>query len=70
MDFYELQNIIKTLRDEQGLTKEQIRIEISRRLEAETDDEYEDCDEVECGYDRPIAGVPLPPIDVMIDSCL
>ncbi len=68
MELYELQAIIRQLRDEKGMTREQIRQEIERRIEAETDDD--DYDEVECGYDRPIAGVPLPPIDIMIDSCL
>ncbi len=68
MELYELQAIIRQLRDEKGMTRDQIRQEIERRIEAETDDD--DYDEVECGYDRPIAGVPLPPIDIMIDSCL
>lgn len=70
MDIYELQGLIRQLRDEKGMTRSQIREEISRRIEAETFDDDDDFDEVECGYDRPIAGVPLPPIDVMIDSCL
>ncbi len=68
MELSERQAIIRQLRDEKGMTREQIRQEIERRIEAETDDD--DYDEVECGYDRPIAGVPLPPIDIMIDSCL
>lgn len=68
MELNELQSLIRQLRDENGMTRDQIREEIMRRIESENDDD--DYDEVECGYDRPIAGVPLPPIDIMIDSCL
>lgn len=68
MDINQLERLIKELRDDRRMTRAEIRDEVMRRIEAEND---WDCDdEVECGYDRPIAGVPLPPVDIMIDCCL
>lgn len=64
MEINELQALINELRS-QGLSEEDVVAEVRRRIEAEVDDD----DEVECGYDRPIAGVPLPPLDLMIDTC-
>lgn len=64
MQINELRGLVDELR-QKGMTNEEINEEIRRRMADEVDDE----DEVECGYDRPIAGVPLPPLDLMIDSC-
>lgn len=70
MEIDQMQKLICELRDERGMTRDQIRQQILRRVEAEAADDADDYDEVECGFDRPIAGVPLPPVDIMIDYCL
>lgn len=70
MEIDQIRKLVSELRDGQGMTRDEIRREILRRVEAEAADDTDDYEEVECGFDRPIAGVPLPPVDIMIDYCL
>ena len=57
----DLEKLIKELRDEKGLNETQIHEEIHRIcLEEEGDDM-----DIECAYDRPMGGLPLPPSDIL-----